>query len=196
MADDKSEALIQFASQNDVGRLAQLLADGAAIDGRDQQGRTALLAATHAGSIDAARFLIEQGADVNLKDNIEDSAYLYAAAEGPLEILEMTLIAGADLSSVNRYGGTGLIPAAHHGHIDIVRALLNTDIDVDHVNDPGWTALMEAVILGDGGPVYIEIVGLLLNAGADRSITDNEGQTPLDHAESRQFSEIARLLRQ
>jgi len=125
---------------------------------------------------------------------IQDSPYLYAAAEGRLEILRLTLRAGADLTSTNRYGGTGLIPAAHHGHRDIVAELLATEIDVDHVNRPGWTALIEAVILGDGGPVYQDIVRLLLDAGAGAGIADKDGVTPLGHARQRGFTEIVALL--
>ncbi|MCZ6798549.1 MAG: ankyrin repeat domain-containing protein, partial [Gammaproteobacteria bacterium] len=127
-------------------------------------------------------------------DNITDSPYLYAGAEGRLEILRMTLEYGADLSSINRYGGTALIPAAHHGHIQTVAELLQTDLDIDHVNDPGWTALLEAIILGDGGPVYIEIVRLLIDAGADVSLPDSNNVSPMVHATERGYTEIVKLL--
>ena len=161
----------------------------------NSSGRTALLAATHANAIDAARVLIVAGADVNAKDNIDDSPYLYAAAEGRLEILRMTLAAGADLKSVNRYGGTGLIPAAHHGHPEIVRELLKTDIAIDHVNRLGWTALLETIILSDGGPAHTEILKLLVNAGADANRADRDGVTPLAHAEMRGYTEMAGILK-
>ena len=72
--------------------------------------------------------------------------------------------------------------------------MLNTAIDVDHVNNLGWTALLEAVILGDGGPVYQEIVKLLLSAGANANIADRDGVIPLAHAKSRGFTEISRLI--
>ena len=182
------------ARANDVAKLAEGLDKGLPVDSRDESGRTALLIATHADAVEAARLLIGTGADVNAKDGLSDSPYLYAGAEGRLEILKMTVAAGADLKSVNRYGGTALIPAAHHGHVEVVRYLLTTGIDIDHVNNLGWTALLEAVILGDGGPVYQQIVELLLQAGADRSIGDNQGVTALDHAKSRGQSEIVRLL--
>ena len=182
------------ARTNNTDKLIAGLKSGLPVDSSDASGRTALMIATHANAIDAARVLIEAGADVNAKDHLQDSPYLYAGAEGRLEILKMTVAAGADLKAVNRYGGTALIPAAHHGHVEVVRYLLTTKTDIDHVNFLGWTALLEAVILGDGGPTYQEIVDLLLQAGAETSIGDKEGVTALEHARSRDQAEITRLL--
>jgi ankyrin repeat protein len=54
--------------------------------------------------------------------------------------------------------------------------------------------LLEAVILGDGGPVHTEIVRLLLDAGANRDIPDRDGVTPLGHAKRRSFTEMVKLL--
>ena len=50
--------------------------------------------------------------------------------------------------------------------------------------------MLEAVILGDGGPVYQEIVGILVDAGA-KQISDRDGVTPLEHARRLGFTEIA-----
>lgn len=188
------QGFLTAAGANDTDKLIAGLKSGIPVDSADASGRTALLIATHANAIDAARVLIRAGADVNSKDRQHDSPYLYAGAEGRLEILKMTVEAGADLSAVNRYGGTALIPAAHHGYPDVVRYLLMTKTNIDHVNFLGWTALLEAVILGDGGPTYQEIVDLLLKAGADASIGDKEGVTALDHARSRGQAEIVQLL--
>jgi ankyrin repeat protein len=103
-------------------------------------------------------------------------------------------IGRANLKDTNRYGGAAPIPAAHHGHSDTVRILLSTVININHVNDLGWTVLIAAVILGDGGKARQEIVGLMLAAGADRSIADSYGAMPLAHAKARGFTEIAHLL--
>jgi ankyrin repeat protein len=188
------QGFLAAARTNNADKLNAGLKAGVPVDSADASGRTALMIATHANAIDAARVLIEAGADVNATDQQHDSPYLYAGAEGRLEILKMTMAAGADLKAVNRYGGTALIPAAHHGHVEVVRYLLTTKTDIDHVNFLGWTALLEAVILGDGGPVYQEIVALLLQAGADTSIGDKEGVTALEHARSHGQAEIVRLL--
>lgn len=195
MAGPEADALLNAAAMGDADAVARYIGIGAPIESRDRDGRTALLLATRGNHVETARVLIGAGADVNAKDSISDSPFLYAGAEGRLEILLMTLKAGADLGSTNRYGGTALIPAAHHGHVETVYALLKTKIDKDHVNRLGWTALLEAVILGDGGPAYVEIVEALVNAGASHAIADREGVTPLRHAERRGYREIAAILK-
>jgi ankyrin repeat protein len=186
--------LLDAAARGDAADVARLLAGGADVRGRDARGRTALLAATHGNHVAVAGLLIAAGADVNARDQQQDSAFLYAGAEGLLAILRLTLAAGADLGATNRYGGTALIPACHHGHVDTVRELLQTRIAVDHVNRLGWTALLESIILGDGGARYIEIVRLLLAAGANPNLADGDGVSPLTHARRRGFTQIEALL--
>ena len=110
-------------------------------------------------------------------------------------MLEALLPAHPDLTIRNRFGGVSVIPASERGHVDYVRRVVKTGIDVNHVNDLGWTALLEAVILGDGGPRYQEIVRILLDAGADRNLADRNGVTALAHAEQRGHDAIADRLR-
>ena len=184
------------AARGDAEAVRGALEDGADLEARDDQGRTPLLIATHGNNVDAARELIEAGADVNAKDAMQDSAYLYAGARGLDEILAMTLAHGADLGSTNRYGGTALIPAAERGHVATVRTLLRAGVAVDHVNRLHWTALLEAILLGDGGARHVQIVQLLLEAGADPELADGDGVTPLAHARKRGYTEIETQLRQ
>lgn len=186
-------ALFAAAAKGDARRIAAELSQGTPVDPRNQRGETPLLVATHANHVEAAEVLIQAGADVNAKDKIEDSPYLYAGARGHLEILALTLTHGADLASLNRFGGTALIPAAERGHVEAVRMLIGAGVDVNHVNRLGWTALMEAVILGDGGPAHVEIVGLLLAAGA-RDIPDFDGISALSHAQRLGFAQMVELL--
>ncbi|MFM1726559.1 ankyrin repeat domain-containing protein [Rhodococcus sp. PAM 2766] len=153
-----------------------------------------LVAATKANEVAEAIALIEAGTDVNAKDAIEDSAFLYAGAEGLNDILVATLEHGADVHSTNRFGGTALIPAAEHGHVETVRILIDAGVPVNHVNDPGWTALLEAVVYGDGSARYVDVVGQLLDAGADPSIRDARGLTALQNAQARGQQDVVALL--
>jgi len=186
--------LVAAAERGDLAEVRRLLDAGAAVNARDGRGRNAVLAATQGGHEAVARALIERGADVNAQDDIQDSAFLLAGASGHTEIVRLAL-PSADFKRTNRYGGTALIPACHHGHVETVRVLLRSSIDVDHVNRLGWTALLEAVILGDGGTAHTEIVRLLIERGARLNLADRDGVTPLQHAERRGQTAVARLLR-
>ncbi|MFE0014289.1 ankyrin repeat domain-containing protein [Mesorhizobium sp. NPDC059054] len=193
-AKEAPSMLIEAITSGDISALKAAMTADTDLEQRDGKGRTALLIATHADNAEAAKLLIEAGADVNAKDDIHDTPFLYAGAEGRNDILKAILASGkANLKDTNRFGGTALIPAADHGYPETVAILLGTDIDVDHVNDLGWTALMEAVILGDGGPVQQQIVDLLLSAGA-KDIPDHDGVSTLDHARQRGYDAIAQRI--
>lgn len=187
--------LIDAAERGDTDTVLQLLATGAEINSRDERGRTAVMAATHGNQVATVEALIAAGADIDIQDNRLDNPFLYAGAEGLLDILKLTIDAGANTRLTNRFGGTALIPAAERGHIDVITELLTrTDVDVNHVNNLGWTALLEAIILSDGGPRHVEVVRLLIDAGADVNLADGQGVTPLTHARQRGYTTIVELL--
>jgi ankyrin repeat protein len=198
MAETASDqALLTAAGRGDAAAVSAALAAGAAIDARDKQQQTALLLAVQRGDADLALSLIGQGADINAEAANQDTPWLLAGALGRTGMLAAMLETGkVDYTKRNRYGGNALIPACERGHVETVRLLLDrSKIDVDHVNNLGWTALLEAVILSDGGPRHIEIVKLLLGAGANPNIADRDGVTPLKHARDRRYDAIAALIR-
>ena len=186
--------LITAADAGDLSAAQRLLDQGASVDAANSRGVTALIAAAYRNHLDVARALIQAGADVNRQDETRQSAYLISTSEGYLELLRLTLENGADVRSLDSFNGTGLIRAADRGHVDIVAALLETDIDVNHVNRLNWTALLEAVILGDGGERHTEVVRLLVDAGADVTLADGDGVTPLEHARRRGFTEMVDIM--
>ncbi|WP_247681790.1 ankyrin repeat domain-containing protein [Paenibacillus sp. Marseille-P2973] len=193
--DNLNKDLLKAAELGYKEAIVKLLADGADIDATDENGRTSAMIAVHNNQLELFHFLAEQGANINIRDHRLDNPLLYAGAEGKLDFVKAALAAGADTTVTNRFGGTALIPAADRGHVEIVRELLaNSDVDVDHVNNLGWTALLEAVILGDGGTSHQEIVNLLIQYGADVNLADNDGVTPLQHAISRGYNEMAEAL--
>lgn len=96
--------------------------------------------------------------------------------------------------STNRYGGTALIPASERGYVETARTLIAAGVNVNHVNNLGWTALLEAIMLGNGTSNYQHIVALLLKAGANPNLADRDGVSPLQHARTRGYREIEKLL--
>lgn len=190
-----SLSFIQAAENGDTDTVLQGIKDGTDINTRDAQGRTAILAAAHGNKVDTVKALIEAGADINLQDDRLDNPLLYAGAEGMLEIVKVLIDAGADPAITNRYGGTALIPASEHGYVEVVKELLTrSEINVNHVNNLGWTALMEAIILNNGGEKQQQVIQLLIEYGADVTIPDKNGVTPLEHARAHHFEAIERLL--
>ena len=183
-----SAALLRAASDGDADRVAVALRSGADIESRDERGRTPLLLASAADNVEAARLLVVLGADPDAQDDQQDSAWLVTGVTGSVAMLEVLLPAHPDLALRNRFGGVSVIPASERGHVDYVRRVVSTGIDVNHVNDLGWTAMLEAIVYGDGSQPYQEIIGILLDAGADPTIADKDGITPLQHAQDQRDS--------
>lgn len=193
--DDPDRALLAAATRGDTATVARALAQGADVETRDAHRRTPLLLAVTHDRVEAARLLLEHGASPDALDDRHDTPWLVTGVTGSVPMAELLLQHDPDLTIRNRFGGLSIIPASERGHVDYVRRVARSGIDVNHVNDLGWTALLEAVILGDGSAAYVEIVRLLLAAGADPAIGDRDGVTPLEHARARGHDGIAAVLR-
>jgi hypothetical protein len=191
---DLDAELLDAAAVGDADRVAAALQRGADIEARDDHERTALLLAATHDHVGVANVLITNGADPNALDDRHDTPWLVTGVTGSVAMLEVLLPSEPDLTIRNRFGGVSVIPASHRGHVEYVRRVVQTDIAINHVNDPGWTALLEAVILGDGGERYQQIVQILLDAGADPTIADLDGVTPLEHARAKGHEAIVSIL--
>jgi ankyrin repeat protein len=187
--------LHEAAARGAVEEVRRLAQAGADLNARDGNRRTPLHVAAFQGQPAAARALIAAGADPSLLDGQRYDAVTIVAVRDDVPTLKTLIAAGASAKLItSRYDGTALIAAAHLGHDGIVKELIRAGAPLDHVNNLGWTALIEAVILGDGGPRHAETVRALVAAGADTRIADRQGATPLQHAKSRGYGTIVRLL--
>lgn len=191
---EAAPALLAAAENGRTAEVERLIASGADLEARDAQGRTALLLAVAGNHVAMAKALLAGGASPNTQAANRDTPWLLAGASGRTEIVAAMLPLQPDLSLRNRYGGNALIPACERAHVETVKLLLTSGIDVNHVNDLGWTCLVEIVILGDGGPRHQEVAKLVLAAGADPSLADKDGVTPLAHARARRQDAVAALI--
>jgi len=187
--------LIDYVQQGNLSHVKNLV-NSSNVNTLNAQQENLLLIATRNNNLPMAKLLIEKGANPNQQDRINDNAFLYTGVSGNAAMAKLFIENGARFDLYNRYNGTALIPAAERGHVELVRLLSATpNFPINHVNRLGWTALMEAVVLGDGSKRYVEIVQILLNAGADKTIADSNGVSALQHAEKKGFKKIADLLR-
>ncbi|MDY0394495.1 tetratricopeptide repeat protein [Virgibacillus halophilus] len=111
------------------------------------------------------------------------------------DILNLMVSAGADKADVNRFGGTALLPAAEKGFLRTVQVCLDAGVPVNHVNYLGWSALLEAVILGNGGRLYTDVIEELINAGANIGLADRKHLTAVQHAEALGQDKVVRMLK-
>ena len=176
----------------------------------NNQGETALWFACFDGQGIFVKILLDAGADPNITDKAKDSC-LHSTIRSYCSIDTVTEIIhhSADIDAVNDIGETPLLVACNTGQTEIVRLLLklkanptiaNVDGDtslhaavdcntetlqeiIDHVadvnvvNKKGRTALLLSCFNG-----HMDSVTVLLEAGADPTIADEEGLSCLQAA--------------
>jgi len=171
------------------------LAAGADVSERDSRQRLATHVAGFASNEAALEALAAAGADMNALEFRLYDVVTIAAVANDLEMVKKAIELGNRPDLVTSvYDGTALIAAAHLGHHKVVAILISAGAPLDHVNNLGWTAVMEAVVLGDGGPDHVNTARHLVAAGADLTIADRNGVTPIEHARSLGYAEMERVL--
>lgn len=149
--------------------LKGMIKRGAKLESTVEYGYTPLIEAVREDAADSVKVLLDAGAKVNAKDDIGQTALMYAS--GVYDHLS--------------YACAG-------GHcVDIVKILLAFKADVNvKDNYQGNTALISAAKNGNA-----EIAKLLIEAGADVNLANNDGNTPLKYAEENGHTEIVELLK-
>lgn len=183
------------AQRGDVAQIQRLATTAATVNTVDSYGRTPVHVATFAKQREAIRALVKAGADLGKLESDRYDAVTIASVADDEETLRVLLQLGASAKlTTSRYDGTALIAAAHLGHDGVVRQLIQAGAPLDHVNNLHWTAAIEAVVLGDGGKRHQSTLKALIDAGANLKLTDRHGQTPLQLAKARGYSEMVNML--
>lgn len=186
--------LVTAAERGQLAIVTMLIDAGADLDALDEHGSTALASAAHSGAREVVEQLIKAGASPSLGTPPPISA---AAEEGHVAIVEILLPLvdatrhdfTADAGVVGRQEhrrrvdplrerlSRKLLDRARDGNLAAVRKLLREGADPNAQEmGSGRTALMVALR-------HPEVVELLLEAGGDTSLVDDEhGMTALSHA--------------
>lgn len=180
----KGEKTLEKISQLDSFNVAEV----------NEEGQSPLHLAVLNNNIEIAALLLQKGFNPNQKDNNQLSPLIASAANGLDEMFELLLLYHPDLKQVNRFGGTALLPSSEKGFIKVVQKALDAGVPVNHQNRLGWTALLEAVILGNEGFLFRDIIEELVSHGADVEIKDFDSLSGIDYAEKRNSQFILPIL--
>lgn len=199
-----------------------LLSKGANIKALTDNGETALDVAIARGHEKIVRCLVEAGADVEAVTATNSTPLIEAIQHGYTQIITYLLEKGANPER-GRYYASPLYYAAKKGNVDAVKCLIAHGANIDGVGDPLFTPLAAACFHGKKHVVeylvehkadihkkcrffksslvhmatsmgHIDIVKYLLDHGADISIVDAKGRTPLALAKEREHTEIVAYL--
>ncbi|PKI34053.1 ankyrin-1-like [Punica granatum] len=117
------DKLCLAAKKGDVRTIQRLLEGGAAVNGRDQHGWTALHRAAFKGRTEAARVLIDKGAETDSRDEDGYTPLHCAAESGHADVIELLVKKGADTGARTNKGMTALQIAESLHYSGITRML-------------------------------------------------------------------------
>jgi len=166
-----------------------LITKGANINIKGSHGQTPLHIAAGRGNEDAVALLIAHNADVDMKDDGGVTPLGMAEENGYNEIAELLRKHGARISK--GIGETVLNKAVIDDDIVKVKSLIAGGADVNIKNSYGYAPLHLACLLAE----RLDHAELLITAGADVNAKDIYGHTPLWHAQDRNRTELAELLK-
>lgn len=164
--------VLAMEPSHDVAPLAERLIEaGARVDARDADGWTPLDCAALFARSELVAVLVAHGACA------ESHGLLDAAVRRP-RVLQVLLQAGAPVVAGERDTRSALHAAVVQQQLESLRCLIEAGSPVNaRTQDRGVTPLHMAVASQDE-----ELVQALLQAGADPTIPDNGGRSPLDDA--------------
>jgi len=174
-------ALTRAARAGHVALIELFLAQGAAIDARNLVGATALYVAAENERQASVALLLARGADPNLPGRSGVTPLAAAAFKGNDRIVEALLARRADPDVVDTTGKAAITYAAARGFASIVRRLIGAGVDARRAYGNDLTALMWAAGHEDGvgTRAVLDVIPLLLDAGAPVDAADNRGRTAL-----------------
>lgn len=162
----------------------------------NEQGQSPLHLAVMKNQRGVVAYLLGKGYSPSQRDKTQLSPFIAAAANGFDGVFELLLSFSPELDQVNRFGGTALHPSAEKGFIAVVQKALGAGVPADKKNRLSWTPLLEAVILGNEGFLYRDMVLELLMAKANPHLTDDYELDSIAYAKQLHHGKIETLLRQ
>jgi ankyrin repeat protein len=173
--------------QDDAKTIQALLQRGFDPNTRSADNEHGLALAIREPSLKVAALLVAAPKiDPEARNLQDESLLMLAALKGLFALCEQLIALGAD---VNKPGWTALHYASTHGHVAVMSLLLDHHAYIDAASPNGSTPLMMAALYGTPAAVK-----LLLEAGADPMLRNEQGLSAIDFANQGQRGESAELI--
>ena len=173
--------------QDDAKTVAALLSRGFDANTRNPAGESGLSLAIREPALKVASTLIASPkTNVEARIGKDESPLMLASLSGLLDVAKQLIDRGAD---VNKPGWAPLHYAATKGHVAVMDLLLENHAYIDAASPNGSTPLMMASMYGTASAVK-----LLLEAGADPLLKNEQGLTAIDFAYRDSRTESAEII--
>jgi ankyrin repeat protein len=144
-APQELEAFVTAVGKGDFAAVSAFLKKyPAAIDEKNANGDTALIAAAQLRQGWMVKLLLENGAAVDIRNKNSWTPLIWASVWGGTDVAVLLLDRGAQIDARSLRGQTPLMLASWTGRTDTVRMLLERGADIDAIDIQGRTPLMIA----------------------------------------------------
>ena len=153
----------------------------------DASGTAGLLLAIKSNAMNVAVVIANwPQTKAEVRNAADESPLMFAALKGELALCQILIKKDAD---VNKPGWAPLHYAATNGHLDVMNLLLEENAYIDAASPNGTTPLMMAAHYSTEAAVK-----LLLDAGADPLLKNDQGLSALDFAHRGNHSASADII--
>lgn len=170
------EDYFRAIKQDDTAMVSGLLERGFEVNTLNPDKEHGLMISVREPSLKVAAVLIAwPHVNVEFRNVKDESPLMLASLKGLTDLCRQLIGKGAD---VNKPGWAPLHYAATHGHLDVINLLLENHAYIDAGSPNGTTPLMMAAHYGT--PTAVK---LLLEAGADPLLKNDQGLSAIDFAQ-------------
>src|SRR5215831_13170260 len=218
----KNGTTVLMASVLDPEKVRMLIAGGADVKARSASSHDALtIACAYRGTTASIQALVEAGAEAQPSESVRvrNTPLAFAAMTGDLENVKLLLARGAEpsekaLSQAVTFGYPDVVQSLIRSGADVVGLkdssgvnllhwaaitdrpamvpiLAAAHVPINDMDDNGFTPLMYAATIDFGDE---DVLKALLKAGADKTIRNYEGRTPLAQAKHYKHSRLESAL--
>ena len=197
-AESRDERLIAAIRTQNLSELQMALENGANINAKDPNEKTALMLACSNQWFPAVKMLVEAGANASYKNNYEQTALMFTARDCTNDQIAKYLVsnANANINDKDNTGKTVLMYAIENKSDAVLLYLIQAGAEPNAVDNMGNTALMLAVqsANGKGESNELAVKRLVKQTGINWNAANVDGNTVFMLAVTNKNANILKIL--